>query len=105
LRERFAKCAPGRPNLLARVAGSDLEREVERRVFGEERQQVVEHRDARTDIRLSGAGDVDAYLGTRFVTMRGCHGASERTGRLYTLQRWAERPMSRTNKRVRFRVG
>jgi hypothetical protein len=106
LGKRLAERAAGGADLFARVTGRNLEREVERRVLGEQLQQMIEHGDARGDVRHALAGDGDAHLGARFgFAMRGSHDASERTPRVSSFERWAERPMPISTNRIRFGTG
>ena len=53
--ERLAERTTGGANLFLGVSGRDLEREVERRVGGEQHEQMVEHGDAGRDVRGPGA--------------------------------------------------
>ena len=104
--KRLAERASCRTHLFLRVSGSHLEREVERGIAREQSEQVVEHGHARRDVRLALADDDDADLRARFVfRIRSPHDARERTGTLYTLERWAERPMPISNKRNTFATG
>ena len=56
----LAQRAPCRRDLRLGLSGSDLEREVERRVLREQPEHVVEHRHAGRDLGLAGAVHVDA---------------------------------------------
>jgi hypothetical protein len=60
LRERFTQRTAGRRDLDLGAAGLDIEREIERRRGREQRQQVVEHRHTRADVRLPPSRDVYA---------------------------------------------
>ena len=65
--ERLAERATGGANLLLRVPGRDLEREVERGVGREQHEQMVEHGHAGRDVRVAAAVDVDPHLRARFL--------------------------------------
>jgi hypothetical protein len=58
VRERLPERAPGRRDLRLGLSGRDLELQVERRVFREQHEQVVEHRQSGDDARFAGPADV-----------------------------------------------
>ena len=68
--ERLAESPAGRTDLFVGIARSNLEREVEGGVLGEQHEQVIEHRDAGCDVRIAASDDSDPDLCPRL----GCSG-------------------------------
>src|SRR6266550_1269648 len=67
-RERLAERPAGGRDLGIGLLRRHLEREVERRVLGQERQKMVEYGNACVDSRPAGAVDVDTCLQPAFLT-------------------------------------
>jgi subtilisin family serine protease len=66
-RERLTERPAGGRDLGVRLLGGDLERDVERRMLGEECQEVVEDRNAGVDRCFAGAVDLDPRLQPAFL--------------------------------------
>ena len=93
LRERLPECASRGPHFFFCVSERNLEREIERRIGHQDAEQVIQHGDARRNVRASVPGHRQTYLRARFLSSIGGGHSSASVAKRCRFNSSADRPL------------